>query len=61
MKVKLTCDVPVDNKHGMKKDRVFEVDEFEDGNKRGTRSVWVTGDAGERVKLLWREYSEVEQ
>ena len=53
MKIRLTKDVPVEDKHGMTKGRVFET--LETGHDMAA----VMGDAGEKVSLQWHEYEEV--
>ena len=53
-KIKVTAAVPVGPEHGITAGRLMEVDEIQ-GN-----AVVVMGDAGERVKLLRREYQWVD-
>jgi hypothetical protein len=65
MKIKLIMDVPVRPEHNMHKGRVLEV--IEKSYSPSPRNpdlvkqdgVWVQG-SGERVKILNREYSVIE-
>jgi hypothetical protein len=57
MKIQLTEDLPVHEKHGMTKGRVFEVLRIDRENKN---DVWVRGDADEDVKVFWHEYQKTE-
>lgn len=57
MKIKLTCDLPVDAKHGCKKGRVFDVARRNKG--RGRPRWFVTGDTGEEVGVLSHEAEEI--
>lgn len=51
MKIRLTCDIPVEKTHGLIKDRVMEGD-----NKRDKPGMWVLGDSGTLIKVLPHEY-----
>ena len=60
-RIRLTMNVPVEARHGMKKGTVHDV--LPSGQPGDSREVWVQGD-GERVKLLsgeWEPYTEVAQ
>ena len=59
MKVKLLRDVPVEEKHGMAEGRVFEVSRMAERTERAR--VFVVGDAGEEVGLLWAEFEAVQE
>lgn len=54
MKIKLIENLPVENKHGMTKGRVFDVIRTERGGS------WVMGDAGEEVKVWMHECEVIE-
>jgi len=54
--IRLTSNTPVERKHGMREGRTFEVEDS-DWCPGG---VWVDGDAGERVKILNREFEILE-
>ena len=69
MKVKLLFAIPVHPEHGLTKDRVLDVVERVPGRrslglepKRGENddTIWVMGDAGEKVKLNRNEFEVVD-
>ena len=56
MKIKLLQDLPVEDKHEMKKGRILEcVEQEEDA------CWWVRGYEGELVRVFWREADMVEE
>jgi len=64
MKITLSRDLPVDEKHGMRKGRTYDVlDTCQKGTKasqrRGTGGWWVMGDTGERVLVRYYEATPV--
>lgn len=64
MKVKIVREVPIDPGHGIRVGDVRETVTAPEGwnpNAKGRRgSVWVMGDAGEKVRLLPYEWEREE-
>lgn len=58
MRVKIVLPVSVEQRHGITEGRVFKAVNPPDGFE-GDNRVWVMGDAGEKVRLHFREWEEV--
>jgi len=54
MKIKLTEDLPIDEKHGCTKGRIFEATHIE--QKGRDKRVYFVGDAGEECAAFSSEY-----
>jgi len=59
MRIKLTCDIPVNEKHGLIKGRILETVNPPEDKEHLKDGVWIEG-VGEKVRILSREYEIVD-